>query len=99
MESRAIQAAERNRKVDEEFHKTDLYIPRYWSSHFTSLELATKKRFGVIQLCTTTTTAISRDKVQHLLCRYKMKREKEKQFEIYPPKNRNKIKKDGRFKS
>jgi hypothetical protein len=68
MESRAIQAAERNRKVDEEFHKTDTSL---LIGPFYVFRVGDKKRFDAIQLCTTTTTtAISRDKVQHLLCRY-----------------------------
>jgi hypothetical protein len=96
MESRAIQAAERNRKVDEEFHKTDTSL---LIGPFYVFRVGDKKRFDAIQLCTTTTTAISRDKVQHLLCRYNENERKKKQFNIYRPKNRNKIKKEGRLKS
>jgi hypothetical protein len=50
MESRAIRAAERNRKVDEEFHKTDTSL---LIGPFYVFRVGDKKRFDAIQLCTT----------------------------------------------
>ncbi len=56
-------------KVDEEFTRL-ICVTSLLIGPFYVIRVGDKKRFDVIQLCTTTTTAISRNKVQHLLCRY-----------------------------